>query len=91
MTALPAPMEKLRERLQTDLAADVDFEPLDAPSRFLLTVFSPEFKNLSHLQRQDRVWAIVDETCTREETMMISMILTYAPGEIEAFVEGLGG
>jgi hypothetical protein len=90
MTKLPAPIERLRDRLQTELAAEVDVEPLDGPSRFLLTVFSEQFRNLSHLERQDRVWAIVDATCGREDSLMISMILTYAPGEIEAFVEGLG-
>jgi hypothetical protein len=90
MTQLPAPIERLRDQLKADLAADVDIEPLDEGPPFLLTVFSDHFKNLTHLQRQDRVWAIVDATCGREDSLLISMILTYAPGEIEAFVEGLG-
>lgn len=90
MIHLPEPIEKLRDRLKSELAAEVDVEPLDEGAPFLVTVFSDQFKNLSHLARQDRVWAVVDAACSREDSLLISMILTYAPGEIEAFVEGLG-
>jgi hypothetical protein len=43
---------------------------------------SSQFNNVPDLQRQDRVWEIVDSTIQRGETLDISLILAFTPEEV---------
>jgi acid stress-induced BolA-like protein IbaG/YrbA len=68
----------LRERFN----ADVDAERVGERMRYRFAVVSPEFTPMTQLQRQDAVWAVVDSTLPREATLDVSLILTFAPGEL---------
>ena len=90
MTQIPEAMRRLKEQLLTQLNAEsVEIEPLESPNRFSIIVISPEFVGVPDLQRQDLAWKIVDEVCSREETMMVSAIWALAPGEITTYLERL--
>jgi hypothetical protein len=90
MNATPDGITRLRDRIVKDLEAEVDVEASDEARSFTVWVTSPRFSSLTHLQRQDLLWAIVDETCDREESMLITLIMAFAPGEINEFVDSLG-
>ena len=69
-----------RERLE----AQVDVEPVNGHGRYRFAVVSPRFREMNHLQRQDAVWQLADETLPREVTIDISLILAFAPEELAA-------
>ncbi len=86
MNELPDAIAKVRDAFEHELDAEVSVEQT-APARFRLDVFSPKFVGVAHLKRQDLLWAIVDRICTREESLLISVIIAFAPGEVTAFLE----
>jgi len=67
--------------LERRFGAKVDAEQV-SPGRFRLAVVSPQFAQWTPLHRQDEVWKVVDEVVSREQTLDITLILTYAPGEL---------
>jgi stress-induced morphogen len=68
----------LRERFR----AQVDVERVSERMRYRFAVVSPDFAQMSQLQRQDAVWDVVDAALPREATLDVSLILTFAPGEL---------
>jgi hypothetical protein len=68
--------------LQSRFAAQVEVEPVNSGGRFRFGVTSPQFAVMGQLERQDAVWAVVDQVLPREATIDISLILTYAPNEL---------
>lgn len=90
MSEPPIAIIKLRDRISKDLNAEVEIDASEGSRQYTLWVVSGTFSKLSHLQRQDLVWSLVDEVCSREESMMIMLIMTYAPGEMAEFVDALG-
>jgi len=64
--------------------AEVEAEPVNDRGRFRIAVVSPEFRQLTHLQRQDALWAVVDATLPAEAALDISLILAYAPEDLAA-------
>jgi hypothetical protein len=44
-------------------------------------VFSPQFKDLGHSERQNLVWRIAEKELSQEDQMRISMILTLTEDE----------
>ena len=57
--------------------------------RFQFSVVSPQFTGLTQLERQDAVWEAVDKVLSREESLDVSMVWTFAPGEMEEWIRGL--
>ena len=69
--------------LQTKFDAEVAMDER-SPGRFRFAVLSPLFEGVPPLKRQDRIWVAVEKSLTRELRFDISIIYTFAPGEIES-------
>jgi stress-induced morphogen len=80
--SLPDSLKRLTDRFRTEFAAEIDVEFVSDAPRFRIGVTSAQFEGVPHLRRQNLLWKVVDDTCTREDTMMISLILAYAPSEL---------
>jgi stress-induced morphogen len=74
--------KKLVASLQKKFAATVRFEKVNSKGRLRFEMVSPKFTKMSQLQRQDSVWAVVDQVLPRSAILDISLILTYSPGEL---------
>lgn len=74
--------DHLAAALRNRFRADVDVERISDRMRYRFAVVSPDFAQMSQLQRQDAVWNVVDATLSREATLDVSLILTFAPGEL---------
>ena len=86
----PERVDQLVTSIRERFAGDVEAEPeADNRSRYQFWVFSPQFKGMTHLQRQDELWKIVEQILSREEQLDVTMIWTFAPGEIDEFVRGI--
>jgi stress-induced morphogen len=90
MKRLPNFIANLRDRLVKELGGEVEVDPSDDGRSYTLWVFSEKFTAQTHLQRQDLVWSIVDQELDREESLKITLIMTFAPGEVDEFVDSLG-
>ena len=75
-------VRRLKEELQKKFKAEVEVEKI-SKGRFRLSVVSPMFKRMGQMTRQDRVWELVDEVLSRDATLDVSLILTFAPNELE--------
>jgi stress-induced morphogen len=82
-SGLPPDLVRLVQAFQGELAAEVDVEPV-AGGRYRLGVVSERFRAMPHLARQDLLWQIVDRTLTREQSLMISMILAFDPSDLHS-------
>jgi acid stress-induced BolA-like protein IbaG/YrbA len=71
----------LAEALRGRFQAEVDVEQVGDRMRFRFGVVSPQFSQMTQLQRQDAVWQVVDATLPREATLDVSLILTFSPAE----------
>jgi len=79
---LPLLKKKIIETLQgSGIKAEIRSEPVPGTSLFRLAVLSPQFKAMSHSERQSLVWRIVDFSIPQEDQMRISMILTLTEDE----------
>jgi len=81
----PTQVETLRTALAREFEAEVEAEKI-APKRYRFVVISPRFLRMSQLDRQDQVWRVVDDVLPREAALDISLILVYAPSELERAV-----
>lgn len=80
---LPPDLVRLMEAFRGELAAEVEVEPV-AGGRYRLGVVSERFRGMPHLARQDLLWKIVDRTLTREQSLMVSMILAFDPSDLQS-------
>ncbi len=78
----PQDAERVVNALRDGLRAEVESEMINGRGRYRFSVVSPMFENVPHTQRQDRVWAAVDQVLRRDDTLDISLILAYAPSEL---------
>jgi stress-induced morphogen len=69
--------------LSKAFAAEVGAERVGRPGRYRFTVVSEKFAKMSQLARQDAVWKVIDEILSREASMDVSLILAYAPKDLE--------
>lgn len=76
-------VEMLKEALKKRFEAEVEAEQVGPNGRYRFAVVSRQFEKMPRLDRQDRVWDVVDEVLPREATLDISLILAYAPDELE--------
>jgi acid stress-induced BolA-like protein IbaG/YrbA len=74
--------EGLSDELGRRFGASVDVDEV-ADGRFRFALVSPQFAGVSPLRRQDQIWAVIDSVLDRELTLDISLVLAYAPDEIE--------
>jgi acid stress-induced BolA-like protein IbaG/YrbA len=72
----------LASAFRKDFKADVEAEPQNGHGRYRFTVVSNQFKKMSHLQRQDALWKVVDKVLPREATMDVSLIIAFTPEEL---------
>lgn len=80
----PQHIHSLANAIRRDFPGTVEVEPVSGTNRFRIAVVSDRFEKMPHLKRQDEVWRLVDELLDREQSLEISMLLTYAPSEIES-------
>lgn len=79
--------DKLTDALKRAFEArDVEAEPVGPNGRYRFAVVSPRFGAMTQLDRQDATWAVVDEILPREATLDVSLILAFAPEELEPTV-----
>jgi acid stress-induced BolA-like protein IbaG/YrbA len=74
--------DRLAAALRARFRAELDVERVGDHMRYRFAVVSPDFAQMPQLQRQDAVWGVVDATLPREATLDVSLILTFAPGEL---------
>jgi hypothetical protein len=64
--------------------AHVEIEEI-SPGRFRFNIFSKHYGDITHFDRQDQAWEVVDQILmTREEADDISSILTIGPEDVDA-------
>jgi stress-induced morphogen len=80
----PQHIHALADALRRDFPGTVEVELVSGTNRFRIAVVSDRFERMPHLKRQDEVWRLVDAILDREQSLQISMLLTYAPSEIES-------
>jgi stress-induced morphogen len=82
---------RLVDALKQRFGGDVDLHQDEGESngRYHFSVVSPKFEQMSHLQRQDAIWATVDEVLSREDGLDVAMVWAFAPGEMEEWLKGL--
>ncbi len=51
------------------------------PGKFRFALVSPAFTGVPHMERQDRVWELVDGLIDRETRLELTLILAFAPDE----------
>jgi acid stress-induced BolA-like protein IbaG/YrbA len=78
---LPAEVQSLVEILRRELKGEVEVEAVPGTNRYRLAVVADRFEQMTQLARQDLVWEIADRVLNREQTLLISMILTFAPSD----------
>jgi acid stress-induced BolA-like protein IbaG/YrbA len=78
-----AHVNKLTRELEKQFDAKVEAEKIGPKGRYRFAVVSPKFKKMTQLKRQDAIWAVVDKVLSRDATLDISLILAYAPEELE--------
>ena len=79
--------KRLRDTLVRDLAAGglraaVATERVPTTKLHRVFVTSPQFKHLSPAERQNLVWRIVRQAFGPDEQLLVSMILTLTPDEV---------
>jgi len=77
-----AKADALVAALAARFGGEAEAEQVNPSGRYRFAVVSPRFETVPHLKRQDEAWKVVDEVLTREETLDVSLVLTYAPAEI---------
>jgi hypothetical protein len=87
MPDTPVFVMKLAAALQKDLEdlglhSTVEVEPAGTTKLYRFFVFSDEFRDLRHTERQNLVWRIVDRTLSPEESRRVSMIMTLTNEEL---------
>jgi hypothetical protein len=70
---------------------EAEAEKVDGNGRYRFILLSPQFKQMTHLQRQDEIWKVIDQVLTRDENMDVSIVLTFAPGELDEWIEEMSG
>ena len=75
--------QTLVESLKAKFGGEAETEEV-APGRFRFAIVSPQFTNISPLQRQDQIWELVDATLNREQRFDVSLILAFAPDDVES-------
>lgn len=80
---LPAEIRKVADLFRKELTARVDVEPVSGTKRYRLAVMSKQFDKMDHLDRQDRLWDLVDQVLTKKQSRTISLILAFAPKELK--------
>jgi hypothetical protein len=82
---------RLENHLESQLAiagigAEVIFEPVPSTKLHRVYVVADEFRHLTHTERQDLVWRIANEVLKPDERILISIIYTLVPVEMEDLV-----
>lgn len=82
--------DRLVAAFRDEFGGEVESFPEDgAPDRYQFTVSSPKLRSMTTLQRQDLVWEVIDRVLSRDDSLDVVMVWTFAPGEINEWIEGL--
>ena len=80
----PAQANALKSALRKTFPGRVEAERLNGRGRYRFAIVSTQFAKMSHLRRQDVIWKVVDSILPRQATVDISLILAFAPHELQA-------
>jgi len=75
-------VDALADALRKHFGGEVEAEPVNGHGRYRFSIVSSGFAQMTHLQRQDAIWKIVDQVLARDATLDVSMILAFAPAEL---------
>jgi stress-induced morphogen len=73
---------KLSRALREEFGGRVEAEPINGRGRYRVALVSEHFRKMTHVQRQDAIWKVVDEALPRDATVDISLILAFTPDEL---------
>ena len=76
---LPAFAVKLADALAHEFDARVEAERTGLRDNVRFIVRSDGFSGTPHMERQRKIWEVVDRTITDEESLSISLIMAAAP------------
>ena len=84
----PAFVTQLRKALVDALKANgiqakVETEPVPTTRLYRVMVVAPQFKAMTHTERQSLVWRIAERALSPDDQLRISMILTLTRDEAE--------
>jgi|GEM_PF-3190519 len=74
--------DNLARALKKKFGGKVEIEAVNDAGRYRFTMVSKRFDVMTHLQRQDAAWEIIDAVLPREARLDVSMILAYAPADL---------
>lgn len=72
----------LAQSLEKKFGGHAEFEALERAGQYRFAIASTRFKRMGVLKRQDKVWEVVNKILSRDESLDVSMILTFAPSEL---------
>jgi len=75
-------VDLLSRTLKKHFGGKVEFEAVNGYGRYRFALTSKRFEGMTQLQRQDAVWAIVDQVLSREGALGVSIILAFAPADL---------
>mgnify|MGYP006301420073 CR=1 FL=1 len=78
----PKQVKQLTSALEQAFNAEVQAEKVST-KRYRFVVVSPQFCRMTQMERQDAIWAQVDQVLQKADAVNVSLILAYAPNEIE--------
>jgi hypothetical protein len=76
--------KSLAEALKEEFGGETEFEAVNSKGRYRFAITSDRFNAMSHLNRQDEIWKVVDRVLSREAILDVSMILAFAPADMTA-------
>ena len=78
--------QNLSKKLADEFSGDADFEMIDeSRGCYRFGLVSAQFKDVPHLTRQDQIWPIVNSELSREDSLDVTLILAFAPDEIDGY------
>jgi hypothetical protein len=81
--------DALVDALKAEFGGEAEAERVTRDGRYRFEVTSPRFDAVPQLQRQDMAWRVVDRVLSREETLDITLVITYSPRDLQEPVEEL--
>jgi hypothetical protein len=68
---------------QAGIEAAIRHENVPSTKLYRFLVVAKKFENMAPSERQHVVWRLADQVLSEDEQMLVSMILTLTPDEVE--------
>jgi hypothetical protein len=84
---LPGYAVRLRNALLAEFGGEAEAERTGTGDRCRFAVVSPRFEGVEGLDQQDMAWDVAERVLDRKEVVQVTLILTYAPSELDTPIE----